>query len=569
MDAIESGRQDLKRWRSGWPTNFYSANPALADLLGWRSGAAVADDVGQRLAVFGGQMAVQAEPLVQRCSTEPCTPRLARFSSVGERAEGIEFDPSYHALGALIYGSGVMGLTDREDRALEQATLVLLASHHGEAGHVCPLACTAGLIKVLRRAGPEWLRSRYLPALTDAHYHSRMWGSQFLTEVQGGSDVGANACQATQVRPATADRPALWQLAGEKWFCSVADASLFLVTARPQGSDAGTRGLGLFVVPRQLTRDELGPDGGPEQVNHFTLRRLKDKLGTRAMASAELDWNGALAWQVGPLDQGFANVVGVVLNTSRLFNALACAGAMWRAFTVAQSFASHRRAFGQRIDRFPLVQQALATLYGEALAATASTFDLVAMEAEPARQPVWRLGLNMNKYWTSIRNTRMQCQAIEVLGGNGTIEDFSPLPRLYRDAMVTESWEGTHNVLAAQCHRDMHRYRLHEAWLDDAGRRLGQLSAAPDELCARLAILREQGAELATDMDPERTIALRSWIERAMVLHQAICLGELAGWQRAQGRPVLPDSVGAQLLRSHPALGADGGPRWWPGRPAD
>ena len=566
MDAIESGRQDLVRWREAWPPHFYTANPALADLLSWRAEGEPDGAMGERLAAFGGQMAVAAEPLVQRCSAEPWTPRLARFSGVGERSEGIEFDPSYHALGALIYGSGVMGLTDRADRALEQAALILLASHHGEAGHVCPLACTAGLIKVMGRAGPQWLRSRYLPALTDPNYSDRMWGSQFLTEVQGGSDVGANACQASLVRPETADRPALWRLTGEKWFCSVADASLFLVTARPESAESGTRGLGLFVVPRRLTAEELGPEGGPERVNHFTLRRLKDKLGTRAMASAELDWNGALGWQVGRLDRGFANVVGVVLNTSRLFNALACAGAMWRAYTVADTFARHRRAFGQPIDRFPLIQQSLATLYAEALAATASTFDLVAMEADTQRQAVWRLGLNMNKYWTSIRNTRMQCQAIEVLGGNGTIEDFSPLPRLYRDAMVTESWEGTHNVLAAQCQRDMHRYRLHEGWLEDAARRLRGVPDASDQLTPRLSILQREAMELAADMDPERTIALRSWIERAMVLHQGICLAELAAWQRARGRTPLPESVMAHLLRLHPANGQGSGERWWPGR---
>ena len=567
MDAIAGGRRDLMRWMAAWPENFYGENRALQDLLGWASGAPADAALHDRLTAFGRQMAIDAEPLVQRCSTEPYTPRLARFSGVGERTEQVVFDPSYHGLGALIYGSGVMALTDRADRALEQAMLVLLASHHGEAGHVCPLACTAGLIKVMGRTGHRWLKERYLPGLTDADYQRRLWGSQFLTEVQGGSDVGANACTATLVRAETDERPALWRLEGEKWFCSVADASLFLVTARPEGGGDGTRGLGLFVVPRRLTDAELGPDGGPESVNHFSLRRLKDKLGTRAMASAELDFNGALAWQVGRLDRGFANVVGVVLNTSRLFNALACAGAMWRAHAVARSFASHRRAFGQPIDRFPLVQEALATGFAEAMAATASTFDLVGMEGDPERQAVWRLGVNMNKYWTSVRNTAMQCRAIEVLGGNGTIEDFSPLPRLYRDAMVTESWEGTHNVLAAQCQRDMHRYRLHEVWLEHMAQRLERTGGDATGLSARLAILTAEATTLAADMNPERTVALRGWIERAMVLHQAVCLRELAAWQLKSGREPLPAAVVAHLLRTHPAEGSAGGTRWWPGKP--
>ncbi len=565
-DATARGRQDLLAWRQAWPTNFYDCNEALQDLVASRAGATADPGLKNRLSEFGQAMALDAEPLVHRCSTAPHTPTLERYGPLGDRQELVNFDSSYHDLGALIYGSGVMGLTDRRDRAVEQAALVLLASHHGEAGHVCPLACTAGMIKVMGRTGHPWLRDRYLPALTDPAYNTRMWGSQFLTEVQGGSDVGSNACTATMVRPGDGDRPALWSLEGEKWFCSVADASLFLVTARPAGAVEGTRGLGLFVVPRRLGVDELGPDAGPERVNHFTLRRLKDKLGTRAMASAELDWNGALAWQVGEIDRGFANVVGVVLNTSRLFNALACAGAMWRAFWIAERFCRHRHAFGRPIGGFPLVKNALATLYAEAVAATASSLDLIAMEGDPARESAWRLGLNMNKYWTSIRNTRMQCQAIEVLGGNGTIEDFSPLPRLYRDAMVTESWEGTHNVLAAQCQRDMHRYRLHQAFIGDLLGRLGGLQGeVADALSQRLQTLATEAAELAQDMDEARTVALRRWIDRVMVVYQGVCLLELARWQRRAGRTPMPEAVPRHLLATHPDLPLEQTPLWWPG----
>jgi len=566
LDAIARGRQDLLAWRQDWPEDFYGCNQALQDLVALHGGDAADDGLQERLGAFGRAMAVDAEDLVHRCSTEPCTPRLERYGPLGDRRETVTFDPSYHQLGGLIYGSGVMGLTDRTERAVEQAALVLLASHHGEAGHVCPLACTAGLIKVLGRTGHPWLKSRYLPPLTDPDYDSRMWGSQFLTEVQGGSDVGANACTATLVREGDDERPALWRMHGEKWFCSVADASLFLVTARPEGAAEGTRGLGLFVVPRHVGADELGPDGGDGGVNEFTLRRLKNKLGTRAMASAELDFNGALAWQVGRIDRGFANVVGVVLNTSRLFNALACGGAMWRAFWIAERFANRRRAFRRPIASFPLVRQTLATLYAEAVAATASSFDLIAMEGDPEREAAWRLGLNMNKYWTSIRNTRMQCRAIEVLGGNGTIEDFSPLPRLYRDAMVTESWEGTHNVLTAQCHRDMQRYRLHEAFIDLLQSRLSDHSGAiADELRGRLTSLTSIAADVANDADEARTVQLRHWIDRTMVVYQGVCLLELAAWQSSIGRAPLPEAVCAHLLAIHPDQPAATSEAWWPG----
>src|SRR5262249_34506396 len=155
---------------------------------------------------------------------------------------------------------------------------------NGEAGHCCPLACTAGLIKLLQRRGSAELQARFLPRLLDADYDTHAHASQFLTEIQGGSDVGANAL------PATPDGPGGWLLDGEKWFCSAADAQLYLVTARVAGRSGGTGGLGAFIVPRLL-------DDG--QVNGIHLRRLKDKLGTRSMASAEIDFRSATALAIG------------------------------------------------------------------------------------------------------------------------------------------------------------------------------------------------------------------------------------------------------------------------------
>lgn len=566
MNAIDTGREQLLAWQARRPSNWYAENPALRDLVEMHLGEGEHTSVQGRLGAFGALMAADTEALVHRSSTEPGMPRLERFSGLGERTEEVVFDGAAHEVGRRLYGSGVMAMTLNPEQAIEQAALVLLSAHHGEAGHVCPLACTAGFIKVLRRAGHPWLQARYLERLTDPDYDRRLYASQFLTEVQGGSDVGANACRATLVRPGDQARPALWRLQGEKWFCSVADAPLFLVTARPDGAPPGTKGLGLFAVPRQVGPDELGAADAATRTNDFSLRRLKNKLGTRAMASAELDFEGALAWQLGPLEQGFANVVGVVLNTSRVFNALACAGSMQRAFLEASSFARHRQAFGVAIERFALVREALATLYAEAQAATASTLDVVAMQGDPAREAAWRIGLNMNKYWTSVRNTQMVRTAIEVLGGNGTIEDFSCLPRLYRDAMVTESWEGTHNVLVAQTWRDMQRHGLHRPWLTLMGDRAARLEGAQaDEIRRRLQRLQDDAEALAARRDEGATVALRRWIDRAMVSWQTLCLLELSRWQRQRGAAALPDSVAALLHALHPDLPAVSGPRWWPG----
>jgi acyl-CoA dehydrogenase len=368
------------------------------------------------------------DPAVEECERNP--PRLG---TDGE----IEFDPAYHRAGRAVWASGIVGA-----EAVEQASLFYLLAQAGEGGHACPVVCTAGLVRALRTHASDELRERFLPPLLETDYDRAQRGAQFVTERHGGSDVGANRVEAVPDGD-------VWRLHGEKWFCSVADAEQFLVTARPRGAPDGTRGIGCFLV----ARDEGG----------FRIRRLKDKLGTRALATGEIEFEGAVAYPLGPLEDGFRTAVGV-LNTSRWLNAVGSTGLMRRALLVASQFAHEREAFEQRIVQFPLVRENLAVIRAETEAALASTMELsrvVARIDDGAANDddgAWhRLLVNGNKFVTSLAATQVVRRAIEVLGGNGTIEDFSPLPRLYRDAIVFESWEGTHNVLCAQVLRDLGR----------------------------------------------------------------------------------------------------------------
>ena len=268
-----------------------------------------------------------------------------------------------------------------------------------------------------------------------------------------------------------------WTISGEKWFCSVIDAHLFLVTARVD-DQAGTKGLAAFAVPRQL------PDG---QVNHFSIRRLKYKLGTRSMASAEVDFHGALATRVGD----FRRTVDIVLNTSRLYNAICSCGILQRAWREAQGYAEHRLAFGQPILAFPSTARIVARLRTEAYAARASTFLLAHLRHQRDTDPnAWRMLVNLNKYWTSSVGTSMVRDAIEVLGGNGAIEAFSVLPRLLRDSIVCEAWEGGHNVLCAQVLRDCQRSGMHRP-LFELVRKMGGGSERLDTVQTRFEALLE------------------------------------------------------------------------------
>ncbi len=347
----------------------------------------------------------------------------------------VEFHPAYHEAGRVVWASGIVGASARD-----QASLFYRLAQSGEGGHACPVVCTAGLVRALRTRASDELRERFLAPLLETDYDRAQRGAQFLTERHGGSDVGANRVEAVPDGDA-------WRLHGEKWFCSVADADQFLVTARPRGAPDGTRGIGCFLVP--------AAEGG------FRIRKLKDKLGTRALATGEIEFEGARAFALGPLEEGFHTAVGV-LNTSRWLNAVGSAGLMRRAYDEARSFARERVAFGGPIERFPLVRENLAVMRAESDAALASTAHLTELVARiddgtaTDEDVAWhRVLVNANKFVTSLAATKVCRRGIETLGGNGTIEDFSPLPRLYRDAIVFESWEGTHNVLVAQVLRDL------------------------------------------------------------------------------------------------------------------
>jgi alkylation response protein AidB-like acyl-CoA dehydrogenase len=497
MRAHDDARAALAAWRAAKAANFFETDTFLQMVLRRHLGDATFERERAALSAFGEECATVIDALAIETNRDENLPVLRQWDGLGRRTEEVVFHPAYHELGQRVYRTGLIArYADPGNETLQLAYCYLLAMN-GEAGHLCPIACTAGLVKILQqRATPE-LRDRLLPGLLHldrndpAHFH----GAQFLTEIQGGSDVGANACVA---RFDGSD----WRISGEKWFCSVIDADLYLVTARPDGSGEGTRGLAGFVVPR------LRPDGTPNGVH---VRRLKYKLGTRSMASGEADFADALAWPVGdPHDaRAFNGVVELVLNTSRLYNAVASCGSMRRVEVEATTYAEHRVAFGRPIREFPLVRHTLERIARETRLAVAGTFALAGLsdriargEGTDADRAVHRLVVNMNKYWTSIRATSVIHDGIEVLGGNGAIEDFSVLPRLYRDSIVCESWEGTHNVLCAQVLKDLHKLRLHEAFFAA----LEPLAADDAALAGRLAADRARVAALLASPDAELEI---------------------------------------------------------------
>ncbi|GAB4320808.1 MAG: acyl-CoA dehydrogenase family protein [Phototrophicales bacterium] len=540
MNNTLRGRNDLITWETSKPDNYFTADRNLQYVLRRHLGDERYAAIQDNLQNFGAECATIIDPGMKIEDRIGNHPRLERFNGVGERIEQIEFHPNHDVVGELIWKSGIMAMQAQPGNVVHQMALFYLLNHTAD-GHSCGLACTSGLIRSLQTVADETVRNKFLPPLLESDYHQMQHGAQFLTEVQGGSDVGANAIVARDMGDGT------WRINGEKWFCSNINADQFLITARPENSQEGTRGLGMFIVPRKL-------DDG--QTNGFYLRRLKDKLGTRTLASAEVDFIDAVAYQLGPLEGAFKNTVELVLNTSRLMNAVSCAGFMRRAYIEAASYACTRRAFGNPIAEYPMVQEAVSNIMSEYYAAVASSFALAALldkietgQATHTDKAAYRMLVNLNKYITSIRGTESIHQAIEVLGGNGAIESFSILPRLYRDMIVLESWEGTHNVLCLQVLRDIARYQVHEALIAYLKE---QLAAVTHESLQQMAsdVFESLDRTLTllnrisvTDTTKQQAHARRLADAFSHVSQATLLLAE-AQWELEQGLPTLkPDIV--------------------------
>ncbi len=538
------------------PTNFYDASPNLRWTLLLRAGEGATATMQPMLADFGRAVAEIVDPAVEALERNRQLPAPAPYDAIGRLVERIDFHPAYRDAGRAVWSSGLLAVNRDGNGLFEQAALFYLLSHAGEGGHSCPAVCTAGLARALERRGTPELKDRYLPGIYQLDYDRCLRGSQFLTEIHGGSDVGANAVVAV----ADGAERGGWRISGEKWFCSVADAELFAVTARPEGAGPGTRGLGCFLVPRTL--DGSTPNG-------FRIRRLKDKLGTRCLASAEIDFDGALGWPVGEVDDGFHVAVEEFLNTSRWLNAVGSTGLMRRAYLEASSFARHRRAFGVPIASFPILREQLAEMKIDEAAALASTMALTGLldrldhgRASDEEAAAYRVLVNANKYLTSIVATDVVHRGIEVLGGNGTIETFSPLPRLYRDAIVYESWEGTHNVLCAQVHRDCSRLGLLDPLVSWIRGNLRALDGQPDAAAVGVALdaleprLRRSFVEPATSAAP-----FRRQLGTLVRVVQATCLLEEAAFDGAPSEK----AAGASLyVRRHlvPGHEPEDDPAW-------
>ena len=397
-----------------------------------------------------GRLAGSAEAQQLGRLAERHRPVLHTHDRYGHRVDEVEYTPAYHQLMQTAVAHGLHGAPWADDQpGAHVARAAKFMVWNVDAGHGCPISMTYAVVPALR-ANPE-LAAQFEPLLTNREYDAGLRdparkrgliAGMSMTEKQGGSDVRANTTQATPQPDGT------FALVGHKWFTSAPMSDLFLTLAQAPG------GLSCFLVPRVL------PGGAP---NPLRLMRLKDKLGNRSNASAEIEYDGAVGWLVGEQGRGVRTIVEMV-NMTRLDCVIGSSSGMRAAVVQATHHARHRSAFGRPLVEQPLMRNVLADLAVESEAATSAMLRLAgandrAIRGDQGEAALRRIALAVTKYYVCKRAPVLVGEALECLSGNGYIED-SDLPRLYREMPLLSIWEGSGNVAALDALRAVAREPL-------------------------------------------------------------------------------------------------------------
>ena len=429
-------------------------------------------------------------------------PTLQLRTRTGIDAQKVVKHPAYVEMERLALSEfGLAAMSHREETLGWKGRMPPLVKYvltylfvQAEFGLCCPVSMTDSLARTLKRFGSPELVARFLPRFQSLDFDTLAQGAMFMTEQAAGSDIAATVTRAWQ------DDAGQWRLEGDKWFCSNPDADFAMVLARADGAPAGMKGVSLFLLPRWL-------DDGSD--NHYRILRLKDKLGTRSMASGEIRLEGAVAHLVGEAGRGFQQMADMV-NNSRLSNGVRAAGLMRRAVAEAEYVAGERRAFGRRLADMPLMHKQLQKLRLPAEQARTMVFQTAAALArsdagEPGAYSLLRILTPLIKFRACRDARKVTGDAMEVRGGCGYIEEWAD-PRLVRDAHLGSIWEGTSNIVALDVIRAIQREESLPALEAHFGALLDQAAIAPAfagalrDAFARAALLAQTAAREDGDL---------------------------------------------------------------------
>lgn len=420
------------------------------DLVDWAEGK-----LGRWGELCGGPVARRAEVIDKN------PPQLRRLDRWGFEVSEVIHHPDALASKADLCEAGYTGFR-WSDEVVSDPKKVAAASVMGtsftymlcqsDTGMACACGMTAGVARIVERFANDETKQIFMERLTTTNFDQQWDGSMFMTERSGGSDLSNT--ETTAIKDGQT-----WLLEGHKWFCSNVDGSAILTLARPEGAGEGTKGLGLYLVPAELE------DGSR---NNISIRRIKDKLGTRSVPTGEVDFQKAVAYEIASPPAGLNQMMEMV-NVSRLGVALMGVGIARRSIMEASTYAAEREAFGKTIDSYPMVRETLVDLQVQCEAALAMCLEAARLGGlneigEASEQEIGSLRILTPV--AKIRGARLglvaASEATEILGGNGYIEDW-PMARQLRDAQCHTIWEGTENVNSLDVLRSMAKTQAHEA----------------------------------------------------------------------------------------------------------
>ncbi|PHQ69626.1 MAG: DNA alkylation response protein [Sneathiella sp.] len=427
-------------------------------------------------------------------------PKLHTRDARGRNEDWIEFHPSYRKMEEVAFGQfGLHRMSHRPGVLGWDATVPPIGKYvfqyifgQSEFGQLCPISATDTTAMLIERYADAATKEKVLSRMYSQDMDELLKGAQFMTEKTGGSDVSNIALEAREENGE-------WRLYGEKWFCSCADGDVALLLARPQGAPDGNSGLALFALPRHLE------DGSR---NTYRIVRLKEKLGTKSMASGEIIFEGAVAYPLGEVgahpNKGLKMMMDQV-NFSRLSHGVRAAAMMRRCLNEALTVANYRKAFGETLIDKPLLRRQLMKLMVPT-EQSLSMYMYVAKTLEEgergdeAAARRTRILTPLLKYRTARDNVRVATGAMEVRGGNGYIEDWVN-PRLVRDAHLGVLWEGTSNINSLDVTtRAIAKVGAHKDLGEDLTRMIEENSALPGQYAGQLKSVVDQALKFAEDV---------------------------------------------------------------------
>lgn len=528
--------------------NLFDTNRPLRDALKFNAPALQTTQLHELGATLG-TAGMQAHARLANIHT----PELHTHDRFGRRIDEVEFHPSYHALMTAAVGAGLHGTpwtgTSASPHVLRAAGFMLFTEL--EPSILCPISMTYAVTPALRGNagvyadwGPKLGSLWYDPALKLFSDKPGVTMGMGMTEKQGGSDVRANTTQA--VRDGSDAWGERYAITGHKWFFSAPMCDAFLVLAQAPA------GLSCFFLPRVL------PDGSR---NAIQIQRLKDKLGNKANASSEVEFQGASAWLVGEEGRGIPQILEMGTMT-RLDCALGTSGLMRQSLGIALNHAMQRKAFGKPLIEQPLMKNVLADLALESEAATALAIRLARAfdnQADEHERLMARLLTPVAKFWICKRGSAFAQEAMECLGGNGYVEEGGEgvMARIYREMPLNSIWEGAGNIMALDLLRGLRKGDAVAALTKELAPARGQhaaLDRLADALPARIEAMASEAEARRLAQDVALAVQAALLVQTApTAIAGAFCASRLGGdWGNAFGTLAAGTDFDSIIQRAQP-----------------